>query len=324
MALMRGLRRFALLLGLGCFACAPASPPPPAAAPAQPPPAAPLTAQVAAPAAPVVEPELPPLAPVPETLAGPLLLPKPPFAYTFVSAAPVQSSGRKLTLQRVQAIGNAITDVQEWFKQNSIALPSIKNRLPGDVPRSVGKAVLAEALTQPDGHLLLLYKVSGSTRIVAVVDPKEQLAGLFDFTEYGVAPVVLPGDESYVLQEVTWAAAASGVLYVGHHHRTYAKSSGGLNGYISAIDMAAGKLLWRSAPLVANSVNFVLVDGHIITGYGFTAEPDYIYVLDQATGRVESKLPIASQADYFVLRAGKLYVRSYDTNYVYDLRFTDK
>ena len=74
-----------------------------------------------------------------------------------------------------------------------------------------------------------------------------------------VAPrsaVVLPGDENYVLQEVSWAAAASGVLYVAHHHRTYAKSSGGMNGYITAIDMAAGKLLWRSAPLVSNSVNF--------------------------------------------------------------------
>src|SRR5262249_4808533 len=158
-----------------------------------------------------------------ETLQGPIRLPPPPFAYTLVSPAPVQSSGRKLTLRRVQAVGNAITDVAEWFKQNRIALPSIKDRLPVDIPRSVGKGILSDALTQTDGHLLLLYQVDRSARIVAVADPKSQLAGLFDFGNYTMAPVTLPGDEAYVQQEITWAAAASGVLYVSHHHRTYAK-----------------------------------------------------------------------------------------------------
>ena len=48
------------------------------------------------------------------------------------------------------------------------------------------------------------------------------------------------------------------------------------------------------------------------------------FVLDQATGKVESKLSINSAADYFVLRDDKLYVRAYDTNYVYKLSFSDR
>ena len=47
-----------------------------------------------------------------------------------------------------------------------------------------------------------------------------------------------------------------GVLYVSHSHNTYAKSSMGTNAYIIAVDLVTGKILWRSAPLVANASNF--------------------------------------------------------------------
>jgi len=243
----------------------------------------------------------------------------PPFAYTLFEPAPVHSTGKKLNLVRIVASGNAIIDIPQWFSQYHLALPTVMDRLPADVPRRVGRSALSEAITQPDGHLILIYQVNKIARLVAVLDSKSNMVGLFDFGAYNV----LLRDGRVVGQPVTWAAVDGNVLFVSHHHMTYAKESEGMNGYISAIDMTRGKLLWRSGPLVSNAVNFVVTDGHIITGYGFTDEPDFLYVLDGATGRTEAKLPVATKADYLVLRDKKLYVRTYNTNYIYELRFSE-
>ena len=84
--------------------------------------------------------------------------------------------------------------------------------------------------------------------------------------------------------------APTGILYVETAHPTYAKSSYGRNAYVSAIDVKKRKLLWRSPALVANAAHFVLLNDTIVSGYGFTAEPDYLYALDRATGKVKGRL----------------------------------
>lgn len=262
---------------------------------------------------------------MPQVLAGPVKLPAPPFTYTLVEPAKVQSSGRPLRLVRLSAAGNAITDVEQWFSKNQLPLPDAGRNVPPDVPARVGRAILAKAIGQADGHTLLFYRVDGLTRILALLDAQRRLVEMFDFEAYAGPPAgVLPNLGLYTSQDLQWAAYEGGVLYVSHHHMTYSKSSGGLNGFVTAIDVAQKKMLWRSATLTSNAASFVLLDGHLITGYGFTEEPDFLYVLDQATGKVESKVPVNSQAEYLVLKDGKLYVRTYDTNYVFEPRFGGK
>ena len=43
-------------------------------------------------------------------------------------------------------------------------------------------------------------------------------------------------------------------------------------------------------------------------------------MLDQATGKTEQKIPVRSGPELILEKGGKLYVRTYDTNYVFDLR----
>jgi hypothetical protein len=316
------VRSILLLSALACAACTTAAPPPQpppkpvAATPPPPPKADPLA---------VAQPEPPPLAPVPQALAGPVKMPPPPFTYTLVEPAKVQSSGRPLKLVRLSATGNAIIDVEQWFSRNKLPLPDAGRDVPPDVPARVGRAFVAKAITQADGHLLLFYRVDGLTRILVILDAKRNLVEMFDFETYsGPAAAVLPGMGLYVSQDLQWAAYEGGVLFVSHHHLTYAKSSSGINGFVTAVDVAQKKMLWRSATLTSNAENFVLVDGHVITGYGFTEEPDFLYVLDQATGQVRSKVPVNSRAEYLVLKDGKLHVRTYDTNYVFEPRLDGK
>ena len=71
-----------------------------------------------------------------------------------------------------------------------------------------------------------------------------------------------------------WAREANGVLYVQNAHLTYARSSYGQNAYITAIDAqtkSGSGGARRSSP---TRRRFVVTPDYLLTGYGFTAEPD--------------------------------------------------
>ena len=53
----------------------------------------------------------------------------------------------------------------------------------------------------------------------------------------------------------------------------------GKTAFVAAFDMATGQLHWCSEPLVGNAHNFLVTREHIVSGYGFTAEPDHLFVL---------------------------------------------
>ena len=93
-------------------------------------------------------------------------------------------------------------------------------------------------------------------------------------------PVILSQSEKeFVRQQIRYAQVKDHILYLSIGHLTYAESltpqclcgGGGFGGE---------KLLWKSQPLVSNAANFVIKGDVLLCGYGFTAEPDYIYQLD--------------------------------------------
>jgi hypothetical protein len=135
----------------------------------------------------------------------------------------------------------------------------------------------------------------------------------FDFRNYAHAPLSAPGEDEFTYQQVVWASEApTGVLYVETAHSSYAKSSYGRNGYVSAIDVKKRKLLWRSPALVANALTFVLLNDTIVSGYGFTAEPDYLYALDRATGKVKGRLLVPTAPQTIARHGDILTVTTYD------------
>lgn len=142
---------------------------------------------------------------------------------------------------------------------------------------------------------------------------------MFDFGRYITPPAYIEADRQYVDEPVEWAAVRDGVLYVANFHRTYARSSKGLNAFLTAIDIGHAQVLWRSRPLVSNANNFVVLDDVIVTGYGFTAEPDYLYVINRTSGAIVQTVRLRSAPEYILLKGTKLFVRSYDTDYVFSL-----
>jgi len=110
------------------------------------------------------------------------------------------------------------------------------------------------------------------------------------------------------------------IAYISLAHRTYSETMM-YHAYILAIDLNNGKLLWKSKPITCNSSNFAVISDVIVCGYGFTAEPDYIYQIDKKNGFILTQTMVKSKPEYIVYKEGegRLYVRTYNTDYVYDV-----
>lgn len=225
-------------------------------------------------------------------------------------------------LSLVSTKTNKITDEAAWFTRNKINLSPYHSgrellpRFADAFPKSYqGAPLLAVA---PSGeNVALIYGRDGAGRFVLLSDAKGRTFKTgFDFASWMRAPKTKSGDEGYVEQGLTWALVGDGVLYVSHAHRTYAESSMGMNAYIGAVEIKTGKVLWRSPALVSNARNFVLLKDVIVSGYGFTKEEDYVYVLDRSNGNVRQRLPVKSGPEYLVRKGAKLYVRCYNADVV--------
>ena len=89
--------------------------------------------------------------------------------------------------------------------------------------------------------------------------------------------------------------------------------------FMFAYDLKNEKLLWRSADQSYNSMNFVVEGDVLICGYGFTAEPDYLYQINRNTGEIIDRLLLKKMPDLIVEQDGKLYVHTYSYNYVIEV-----
>jgi outer membrane protein assembly factor BamB len=258
--------------------------------------------------------------------APPLVkLPAPPWHRSGPAGA-----GTSIRLVLVSSRRNTVTNRRGWFSRNHLDFAA--DRVPGDfepdtplhplpvgTPTSYRGARLVAAVRRP-GRLLLVYGRDFDSGRYLVARASGRSLYAYDFVNWAYAPVVARGDRPYVRQSPAWAAEVAGVLLVETTHLTYARSSGGLNGYVSALDAATGKLRWRSRPLVANARNFALAGDAIVTGYGFTNEPDFLYVLDRTTGTVVQRLPLPSSPEFVVRKGGQVCVRTYDHDLVFKIR----
>ncbi|MCB1825383.1 MAG: hypothetical protein KDJ54_12705 [Candidatus Competibacteraceae bacterium] len=253
-----------------------------------------------------------------------VMLPAPPFRH-HGSVSPQATAIHRLTLKRIDAKPNRITDVNRWFEANGLALPTHEvpnpfqnqpGNLPKFVPEKFNNQPLVKAIRCQEAVLLVYGADFSDGRYLIALDATsgEFLYG-FDFLRYAYPPTFTGRDRDFVRQQLKWAWWENGVLYVSHAHNTYARASGGLNAYLTALDTASGAMLWRSQPLVSNAANFELIGDTIIAGYGFTAEPDYLYLLDKKTGAVYERIKLKSGPEFIIPKGDHLYVRTYNTDY---------
>lgn len=221
-----------------------------------------------------------------------------------------------LKVRVVSDTPNKITDDDAWLAKNELRRNELEEP-PAAVPAELEGLKLVKAIRTSDRFLGIYGPDYAGGTVVAGFNREGHTQFAFDFSDWRYAPRNVEADRDYVEQRVLWAEARGDVLYVSHGHHTYAKSSHGMNAYVSAIDIPSGKALWHSAPLVANANNFVLDGDVIITGYGFTAEPDFLYVLRAKDGGAVAKVPLKSGPSQIIPREDRIYVRTYNRDYVF-------
>ena len=256
-------------------------------------------------------------------------LPAPEFKRTPPRAAATPRRGApRLTL--VSTRRNQITDTEEWFSRHGLSLPlyripdapaygqqSTAEPLPSFVPLRFRDLRLIRAVRQPERVLAVYGADFASGRYLIALDRATgRFSYGFDFAAYAYAPDAPAREREFVYQDIAWAAEEGDTLYVAHAHNTYARSSRGMNAYLTAVDTRRGRVLWRSAPLVANASNFELWGDHIVSGYGFTQEPDFVYLLDKRTGEVRHRVAVRSGPGYIIRKGDRLHVRAYDADLV--------
>ncbi len=216
----------------------------------------------------------------------PVVLPKPGFP---APARDVEPDGPRLELVSSRYVSPAVP-------------PPALNPPPAFVPKRFRNAELQFAIRRSPRIFLVYggrYLVNVSTGPYA-----------YDFVNY-----LRPPNGAW-LEDIRWVRERDDVLYIEHAHLTYANATRGRNAYISAIHRKTNKLLWRSPALVANARTFVVSRDLIVSGYGFTAESDFLYLLDRRTGRVLDRLPVPSAPEVIKLRGDRLEVRTYDRQVV--------
>lgn len=228
-------------------------------------------------------------------------LSRPSWEYACDPSCP--AGERSLDLALVSKKANEIIDDYAWFDEVGWTYP--------------GYEVFRDDVYE--------YRLSGEDNYyfdrMEIFDLREnKVKYLLDFSAYVYPDEYVPADWDFIQEGVRWAQCVDDILYVSTYHRTYAASAP-QNGYITAYDMKDRfKVLWRSEPLTCNSANFLVFGDTIICGYGFTAEDDFVYILDRMNGKRTATYPVKSGPDYFYEEGGQLFVRTYNTDYVYNIK----
>jgi outer membrane protein assembly factor BamB len=220
---------------------------------------------------------------------SPTVVPRPPFAGP-VGAVP-DTGAVRLELVSSRFVDPAIIPPQP--------------AAPAWAPRTYRGAELVLTSRQPGRTFLAYGAAGGQTRYLVAKGPRRGTRYVLDVTNLGRAASTWP-------LELRWAREVGGVLFVANAHRTYASTTGRRNGYLTALDPATGRVLWQSRSLVANADSFAVMGDVIVTGYGFTSEPDYLYALDRRTGRALARLPLPTGPELIASAGDTLTVRTYD------------
>jgi len=235
-----------------------------------------------------------------------------------------EADDRRVRLRQISASTNQVTDIEEWFETNRLDLPS---SLPADadprIPRTYRGLDLVAAMVS-SGRGFAGYGRDFETLVIVGVDLVENVATTaFDFNRYRLPPGTASGPSARSDQSLKWATVVDDTLLVSHAHSGYAADSKGLNGYLTAIKVETGEVLWRTGPLVANAKTFLVVGDVIVSGYGFTDEDDYLYVTDRRTGELLARQLVASAPEFVMRRGGEstFLVRTYNTDYRFRLDF---
>ncbi|HEX7239621.1 MAG TPA: hypothetical protein VF263_05120 [Longimicrobiaceae bacterium] len=121
--------------------------------------------------------------------------------------------------------------------------------------------------------------------------------------------------------EVQDVRYADGALYFNEACQSYSREAGGQCSALVRLDPRTGRMAWRTPPLTSNGI-FLLLGPYVVAGYGFTDEPDALFLVDRATGRIAARHALDSAASYMEVAGRRLVVLTQGSVYAFALPAT--
>jgi len=227
----------------------------------------------------------------------------PGFEYYCDQSIEMSEQSETPEIELVSKEANEITDIENWLADNNLSIDQFPYSDDAFTYETEGE-------NNYETYLLSLINLNSGEKVT------------LDFSEFQYGEKYQEEDYDFIKQRISFAKVQDGILYVATSHNTYAESSP-QNAYLTAIDLSDYHVLWKTEPLTCNSYTFAIKENVIICGYGFTSEKDSLKLVDCKTGLIINETAINSKADYIVLKNDKLFVRTYDTNYVFKLTGSD-
>lgn len=117
------------------------------------------------------------------------------------------------------------------------------------------------------------------------------------------------GTHGFEVQDIRYDR---GQLFFNFANTGYA-SEDGCCSKLYCVDVNREEVFWSTKYLTSRDI-FTLDDRFIYCGYGFTNEPDFIYLIDRRYGITLTECPIETAHQYMELTAEGLYVEDYNEN----------
>ncbi len=239
-----------------------------------------------------------------------------PFQSELAKAAAKTASSIRLKLKSTKA--NQITDEADWFDRNVLArpLPALEEDY-RYVPAETRWGELKLFRTSPSGEHVGIYAVARKLEkpVDGVYDESFAYTAVLFNKDYKPVGLFVLDDFFPPILEMSQVALVDHVLYFDNNFNGYASIMKEKTGYLVALDLDSGQVRWSSSALTASFRGFLVHGDVIFAGYGFTDEPDHLFVIDRSSGKVLQKEKLKSAHDFFVVKKDVLYVRCYDTDY---------
>ncbi|NUP07413.1 MAG: hypothetical protein HOW73_15290 [Polyangiaceae bacterium] len=219
---------------------------------------------------------------------------------TFVDNAVEPRPGADaVRLKTISESKNLIVDVDDWLKKNGVSSPTLRPG-PEDIPEHLPRTFQGVAIQQIHDHGDHQIGVFGAALVVGSPD-----SALVAFTLMNGPTGSAPPDFAQVVGSTLLVAT-----------RTYQSGSQPYTTLL-AFDVNTGALKWASDRDVSNARTFAVTRDHVVVGFGGSAMPDNLFLIDLANGKTLQKLPIKSGPDLLLLKDDRLLVRSYDVDYAF-------
>lgn len=157
-----------------------------------------------------------------------------------------------------------------------------------------------------DGYMMLLHKEEGfyaHKYWCLLYDKEQKLIHAFDLCAIGDQSDCEITDIRYNQKQLIWNFSCI----------TYASSLNNKCNRLFCFDVEKEQLLWKSQYLTSRDI-FTFDDDYIYSGYGFTDEPDFVYLIDRKNGLTLTQCAVESAPQYMELTREGLFVQDYRDN----------